>query len=54
MGLANEVVEEGPGSDLLDPRNDEDVHVGLGIRFLSSTEYNHLFGAHELCGTRST
>ena len=32
----------------------EIVHVGLGIRFLSSTEYSHLFGAHDLCGTRST
>ena len=42
------------GSDLLEPRNDRDVHVGLGIRFLSSTKYNHLSGAHDLCGTRST
>ena len=43
-----------PGSDLLEPRNSGDVHVGLGIRFLSSTEYNHLFGAHDLFGTCST
>ena len=43
-----------PGSDLLEPRNGGDVHVGLGIRFLSSTEYNHLFSAHDLCGTPST
>ena len=43
-----------PGSNLLEPRNDGDVHVGLGIRFLSSTKYNHLFGAHDLYGTRST
>ena len=43
-----------PGSDLLEPRNGGDVHVGLGIRFFSSTEYNHLFGAHDLCGTRIT
>ena len=42
------------GSDLLEPLNGEDVHVGLGIRFLSSTEYSHLFGAHDLCGTRNT
>ena len=43
-----------PSSDLLEPRNGEDVHVGLGIRFLSSTEYSHLSDAHDLCGTRST
>ena len=43
-----------PGSDLLEPRNGGDVHVRLGIRFLSSTEYRHLFGAHDLCGTHST
>ena len=43
-----------PGSDLLEPRNGGDVHIGLGIRFLSSTKYSHLFGSHYLCGTRST
>ena len=43
-----------PNSNLLEPRNGRDVHVGLGIRFLSSTEYSHLFGAHDLCGTHST
>ena len=48
------MVEEVSGSDLLEPSNDGDVHVGLGIRFISSTEYSHLFGAHDLCGTRST
>ena len=42
------------GSNLLKPCNGEDVHVGLRIRFPSSTEYSHLFGAHDLCGTRST
>ena len=42
-----------PGSDLLEPLNSGNVHVGLRIRFLSSTEYSHLFGAHDLCGTRS-
>ena len=42
-----------PSSDLLEPRNGGDVHVGLGIRFLSSVEYSHMFGAHDLCGTRS-
>ena len=43
-----------PGSDLLEPRNGGDVHIGLGIQFLSSTEYSNLFGAHDLCGPRST
>ena len=42
------------GSDLLEPRNGRDLHVGLGIRFLSSTKYSHPFGAHDLCGTPST
>ena len=42
------------GFDLLKPCNGEDVHVGLGIRFLSSIEYSHLFGAYDLYGTRST
>ena len=54
LGLAEEVVEEVLGFDLPEPRNDGDVHVGLGIRFLSSTEYSHLFSAYDLCGTRST
>ena len=48
------MVEEVPGSDLLESCNDGDVHVGLGIRFLYSIEYSHLFCAHDLCGTRST
>ena len=47
-------MEEVPGSDLLEPRNDENVHIELGIRFLSSTKYSHLFSAHDLCGTHST
>ena len=42
-----------PSSDLLEPRNSGGDHVGLGIQFLSSIEYSHLFGAHDLCGTRS-
>ena len=42
-----------PGSDLLEPRNSGDVHVGLGILFLSSVEYSHMFSAHDLGGTRS-
>ena len=54
MGLVDEVVEEVSGSDLLEPHNGRDVHVGLGIRFLSLIEYSHLFGVHDLCGTRST
>ena len=43
-----------PGYDLLEPRNDGDVHVGLGMRFLSSTEYSHLSSAYDLCGNRNT
>ena len=43
-----------PSSDLLEPRNGRDVHVGLGIQFLFSIQYSHLFGAHDLCGTCST
>ena len=42
-----------PSFDLLEPCNGRDVHVGLGIRFLSSIESGHMFGAHDLCGTRS-
>ena len=47
-------MEEVPGSNLLEPLNDRDVPVRLGIRFLSSTEYSHFFCAHDLYGTRST
>ena len=43
-----------PGSDLLKPCNDGDIHIGLGIQFLSSIKYSHLFDAHDLCGTRIT
>ena len=43
-----------PGSILLELRNGGDVHVGLGIRFLSSTEYGYLYDAHDLYGTHST
>ena len=48
------MVEEVPSSDILEPSNGRDVHVGLGIRFLSSIEYSHLFSAHDLYGTRGT
>ena len=48
------MVEEVPSSDILEPRNGGDVHVKLGIRFLSLTEYSHLFSAYDLCGTRDT
>ena len=47
-------MEEVPGSDHLEPRNSRDVYVELGIQFLSSTEFSHLFSAHDLCGTHST
>ena len=43
-----------PGFDLLEPRNNRDVNVGLGIRFLSSTKYSQLLCAHDLYGTHST
>ena len=42
------------GSNFLEPRNSGDVHVRLGIRFLSLIEYSNLFGAHDLYGTHST
>ena len=47
-------MEEAPGSILLGPHNDGDSHVGLGTRFLSSTEYSHPFCAHGPCGIHST
>ena len=42
-----------PCSDLLKPRNGDDVHVGSGIQFLSSARCIHLFSAHDPCGTHS-
>ena len=53
LGLADEVVVAAPGPDLLTPRKGEDVHVGLGIQFLSLTRCSHLFGVHDPCGTHS-
>ena len=50
----DEVVDEVPSSDLREPRNDKDVHVGSGIRFRFLTEYSHLSDAHDLYGSRST
>ena len=43
-----------PGPDLLRPRRGEDVHVGSGIQFPSSTGYNHLFGVHDPYGIHNT
>ena len=43
-----------PGPDLLRPRSGEDVHVGSGIQFPSSTVYNHLFDVHDPCGIHNT
>ena len=40
--------------DLREPRNDGDVHVGSGIRFLFSIEYSHLSDARDLYGSRNT
>ena len=45
---------EVPGSDLREPRNRGDVHVGSGIRFLFSIEYSHLSDALDLYGSRNT
>ena len=53
LKLADEVVVPTPSPDLLNPRNDEDVHIGSGIQFLSSTGCSHLFGVHDPCGTHS-
>ena len=39
-----------PGPDLLRPRSDEDVHIGSGIQFHSSTGCNPLFGVHDPYG----
>ena len=44
------------GSDLREPRNGRDVHVGSGIRFLFSIEYSHLSDVRDLnenCNTWS-
>ena len=43
-----------PGSDLREPCNGGDVHVGSGIRFLFSIEYNHLSNVCDLYGSRNT
>ena len=43
-----------PGPDLLRPRSDEDVHVGLGIQFPSSAGCNHLSSVHDPYGIRNT
>ena len=43
-----------PSSDLREPRNGGDVHVGSGIRFLFLAEYSHLSDVHDLCGSLST
>ena len=42
------------GLDLLRPRSGEDVHVGSGIKFPSSSGCNHLFGVHDPCGIHNT
>ena len=50
----NEVMGAVPGSDLLRPRSDKDVHVGSGIQFPFSTVCNHRFGVHDPCGIHNT
>ena len=54
LELADEVMGAVPGPDLLRPRSGEDVHVGSGIQFPSSTGCNHLFGVHDPCGIHNT
>ena len=43
-----------PDSDLREPRNGGDVHVGSGIRFLFSIKYSHFSDARDLYGSRNT
>ena len=43
-----------PDPNLPRPRNGEDVHVGSGIQFPSSTRYGRMFGVHDPYGTHST
>ena len=38
---------------LMRPRNDEDVHVGLGIQSLSSIGCSHRFDVHDPYGTHN-
>ena len=45
---------EVPGSVLREPRNGGDVHVRLGIRFIFSIEYSHLFDARDPYVSRNT
>ena len=48
------MVEEAPGSDLREPLNGRDVHVGSGIQFLFSIEYSHLSDVRDLYGSCNT
>ena len=43
-----------PGSDLREPHNGGDVHVGSGIRFFFSIENKHLSDVRDLYGSRNT
>ena len=43
-----------PGSDLREPHNGGDVHVGSGIRFLFSIECSHMSNALDFNGSRNT
>ena len=54
LELADEVMGAVPGPDLLRPRSNEDVHVGSGIQFPSSSGCNHLFGVHDPYGIHNT
>ena len=48
------MVEEVAGSDLREPHNGEDVHVGSRIRFLFSIEYSHMSNVRDLYGSFNT
>ena len=54
LELADEVMRAMPSPNLLRPRSDEDVLIGAGIQFLSSTGCNHLFGVHDPYGIHNT
>ena len=43
-----------PSSNLQEPRNGGDVHVGSGIQFLFSIEYSRMSDVRDLCGSRNT
>ena len=53
QGQTDEVVEKVPSSDLREPHNGGDVHIGSGIQFLFSIEYSHMSDARDPYGSRN-